>query len=184
MLAVFLAAKTVLAVMLVVAGAAKLSDLSGFGSTVRLFVPPAVAARGWSAPVVAVLSAAIACGEVILGGASLSSPASAWLNIAVLGVACAFVAVAGVGFAVHRGRSCSCFGGLSHRRFDRAAVVRAVVIAGVAGLGTAAVPGALIRLDFTDRGLLLAAAALLASVAFSAARGLSAGRLEVARRTS
>jgi len=182
--AVFLAAKTALAVMLVVAGAAKLADLSGFGATIRLFLPPGAAAHRWSLRVIGVVSAGVACGELMLGSASLSSPAAAWLNIAVLGTTCAFVVVAGVGFAFHRGRSCSCFGGLSHRRFDRAGITRSVVIAGVAGLGTAAVPGTLIRLDLADRCLLLAAAALLASVAFSAARGLAAGRLEVGRRTS
>jgi hypothetical protein len=182
--AVFLGAKAALAVMLVLAGAAKFADLGGFGSTVRLFLPPAIGARNWSARAIGVIAAGVAGGELILGGASLSSPAVAWLNLAVFGATCAFVVVSGAGYAFHRGRSCSCFGGLSHRRFDRAGILRAVVIAGVAGLGTAAVPGPSTRLDLTDRFLLLAAAALLAGVAVSAARGLAAGRLEAAGRTS
>jgi hypothetical protein len=182
--ALVLGAKAALAVMLVVAGAAKLADLAGFGSTVRLFLPPAIAARDWSVRAIGLVSVVVAGGELVLGGASLSSPAVAWLNSAVLGATCAFVLASGVGYVFHRGRSCSCFGGLSHRRFDRAGIVRAVVIAGVASAGTVAVRGGLVRLTLTDRSLLLAAAALLACVAFSAARALAAGRPIAARRAS
>jgi hypothetical protein len=169
-----LSAKAVLAAMLVVAGGAKLADVSGFAATVRLFMPPAVAVRPWSVRAAYWTAAAVAFGELLLGASSLSSPSVAWLNGAVLGAACSFLAVSGIGYAFYRGRSCRCFGTLSQRRFDLAGVGRAVVIAGLAVLPVLAVPTSLVRLSFDDRALLLAAAALLACVAFTAARSLAA----------
>ncbi len=180
MSAAILGAKALLAVMLVVAGAAKLADLSGFAGTVRLFLPPAVAARPWSAGAAGRTAAAVAGGELLLGAASLSSPGVAWLNAAVLGLACSFVVASGVGYAFHRGRSCRCFGALSQRRFDLAGIGRSVVIAGMAAVAVLAVPGSLTRLTLADRGLLLCAAALLACLAFTAARCLAAIRQPMA----
>jgi hypothetical protein len=182
--AAILGAKAMLAVMLVVAGGAKLADLSGFAATVRLFLPPVAAARPWSAGVAGRLAAVAAGGELLLGAASLSSPGAAWLNAAVLGVACSFVAVSGAGYAFHRGRSCRCFGALSQRRFDLAGIGRAVLIAGIAAVAVLAVPGSLTRLTLADRGLLLAGAALLACLAFTAARYLAASGQAMARRLS
>jgi hypothetical protein len=179
-----LGAKAVLAVMLVVAGGAKLADVRGFAVTVRLFLPPAVATRSWSVPAACWAAAAVAAGELLLGASSLSSPAVAWLNDAVLGAACSFVAVSGTGYAFHRGRSCRCFGGLSQRRFDLAGVGRAVLIAGLAVLAVLSVPTSLVRLGSADRGLLLSAATLLACVAFTAARSLATTGQALRRRTS
>ncbi len=39
-----LAAKTAIAVLLLIAGGAKMADLAGFGSAIRLFVPASSAA--------------------------------------------------------------------------------------------------------------------------------------------
>ncbi len=169
--------------MLVVAGGAKLADLAGFAGTVRLFLP-SVASRPWPARAAGQVAAAVAGGELALGAASLSSPGVAWLNAAVLGVACSFVVVSGVGYAFHRGRSCRCFGALSQRRFDLAGIGRAVVIAAAAAVAVLAVPGSLTRLTLTDRGLLLTAAALLAFLSFTAARCLAASSQALARRMS
>ena len=165
-------AKAVLAVMLLIAGAAKLAGLDGFAATVRLFIPAGLLRRAgpraarW-------IALAAALGEVALGGASLAAPAAGWLNTVVLAVAGAFVAVSAVGYARHRGRSCRCFGALARRRFDRAGVGRAVLIAAVATLPLAGLPASSARLGLAGRGLLLAAAVLLAAGAFTAARVLA-----------
>jgi hypothetical protein len=164
-------AKAGLAVLLLVAGAAKLAGLDGFAATVRLFVPAGLRRlRGlprWTALTVAL-------GEVALGGASLAAPAAGWLNTVVLAAGGAFVAVSAIGYARHRGRSCRCFGALSRRRFDRAGIARAVAIAAVAAVPLAGLPASAVRLAPADRGLLLAAAFLLAAGAFTAARVLAA----------
>jgi hypothetical protein len=171
-----LGAKTVLAVMLLVAGGAKLADLAGFAASVRLFAPRRLARSASRRPLLRRVALAVALAEVALGGASLTSPALGWLNPVVLAVGCVFVAVSGAGYAFHRGRSCRCFGALSQRRFDLAGIGRAVAVAAVAGLATVAVPASSVRLSLTDRGLLLAAAGLLVFVAFTAARSLAASR--------
>jgi len=171
-----LGAKAVLAVLLLVAGGAKLADLAGFAASVRLFTPRRVATSASSGPLLRRVALAVALGELALGAASLTSPALGWLNPVVLAVGCAFVAVSGAGYAFHRGRSCRCFGALSQRRFDRAGLARAVVVAALAGVALAAVPPSSIRLGLADRGLLLAASCLLTFVAFTAARVLAASR--------
>jgi hypothetical protein len=165
-------AKAVLAVMLLVAGAAKLAGLDGFAAAVRLFLPAVLLRRPGRLPRWIALAAAL--GEIVLGGASLAVPAAGWLNAVVLAVAGAFVIVSAVGYARHRGRSCRCFGALSRRRFDRAAIGRAVLIAAVAAVPLAGLPPSAARLGLPDRGLLLAGALLVAAVAFTAARVLAA----------
>ena len=171
-----LGAKAMLAVMLLVAGGAKLADLAGFAASVRLFTPRRVAASASAEPLLRWLALAVALGELALGTVSLTSPALGWLNPAILAVGCAFVAVSGAGYAFHRGRSCRCFGALSQRRFDRAGLARAVLVAALAGVAMAAVPPSSIRLSLADRGLLLAASCLLTFVTFTAARALAAIR--------
>lgn len=165
-------AKAVLAVMLLVAGAAKLAGLDGFATTVRLFIPAGLLRRAGPRPG-RWIALAVALGELALGGASLAAPAAGWLNTVVLVVAGAFVVVSAVGYARHRGRSCRCFGALARRRFDRAGIGRAVLIAAVATLPLAGLPASSARLGLADRGLLLAAALLLAAGAFTAARVLA-----------
>ncbi len=169
-------AKAGLAVLLLVAGAAKLAGLDGFAATVRLFLPAGLRRRPPGLPrwIALTIALTVALGEVALGGASLAAPAAGWLNLVVLATGGAFVAVSGIGYARHRGRSCRCFGALSRRRFDRAGIARAVAIAAVAAVPLAGLPASAVRLAPADRGLLLAAAFLLAAGAFTAARVLAA----------
>jgi hypothetical protein len=166
-----LTAKVIVAVMLLVAGGAKLADVTGFAAAVRLLVPfrmPGVTGR--------VIALAVAAAEVALGLASLSAPATGWLNIVVLGVACGFVAVSVWGYAFHRGHSCRCFGALSRRKFDVLGIARALAIAAAAALATAGLPRAMVEINGADRALLLLTAALTSLAAFSAARALGAAR--------
>ena len=160
-----LCAKTAVACLLIVAGGAKLSDLASFASTVRLFIPFRVA---W--PLLSAIAAGVSLGELAVGLASLAFPAVTALNAVVFAIACAFAAVSGVGYAFHRGRSCSCFGALSRRKFDAAGVLRSTVIAGIAAVALAHVGTATLQLDAAARVLLLAAAGLLALAAFTAAK--------------
>jgi hypothetical protein len=163
-----LGAKAALAVMLLVAGGAKLADLTGFAAAVRLFVP----LRGL-APAYKHLAAAVALAEAALGGASLAFPAVTWINLVVLAAGCAFAAVSVIGFARHRGKSCRCFGALSRRTFDAAGILRSALIAALAAVATIGVSAPAIRLGAVAQILLLAAAALLLAVSFTAARALA-----------
>jgi hypothetical protein len=171
-----LCAKTAVACLLIVAGGAKLCDPASFASTVRLFVPLRVA---W--PLLTVIAVGVSLGELAVGLVSLTLPAITALNALVFAMACAFVVVSAVGYAFHRGRSCRCFGALSHRKFDAAGVLRSAVIAGVAAVALAHVGIAALQVDATARVLLLAAGGLLALAAFTAARVRGAGSEPVAR---
>jgi hypothetical protein len=166
-----LGAKAALAVLLIVAGGAKLADLHGFAAAVRLFVP-----RPASWPVLRGAALGIAVAELALGAASLSSPAAGWLNPVMLAAGCSFVAVSAAGYAFHRGRSCRCFGALSQRTFDVAGIARSVLIAALAAAAMAPVQPSSVQLTGVNRGLLLAAAAMAAFAAFTAARVLAASR--------
>jgi len=159
-----LCAKTALACLLIVAGGGKLSDPASFASTVRLFIPLRVA---W--PLLSAIAVGVSLGELAAGLASLTLPAITALNAVVFAIACVFVAVSAVGYAFHRGRSCSCFGALSQRKFDAPGVLRSAVIAGIAAVALAHVDAAAFQLDATARALLFAAAGLLAVAAFTAA---------------
>jgi hypothetical protein len=182
--AAVLGAKALLAVMLLVAGGAKLADLDSFAASVRLFLPrrqrpgapPAAAGLLTSQASARRIAWAVALAELGLGGASLTAPAIWPLNLAVLGAACCFAAVSGIGFAFHRGRSCRCFGGLSRRKFDLAGLARAAAVAALAGGATGPVPRAAVALTPAGYGLLAAGSALIAFVAFTAARSLAVSR--------
>jgi hypothetical protein len=165
--ALALTAKVIVAVMLLVAGGAKLADVTGFAAAVRLLIPvrmPGVVGR--------VIALGVAVAEVALGLASLSSPATGWLNTVVLGAACGFVAVSVWGYVFHRGHSCRCFGALSRRKFDALGIARALAIAAAAALATAGLPRAMVEITAADQVLLLLTAALTSLAAFSAARAL------------
>jgi hypothetical protein len=173
-----LCAKIAIACLLIAAGGAKLSDPPSFASTVRLFIPLRL---GW--PLLTAIAVGISLGELAVGLASLTLPAITALDVLVFAVACAFVAVSALGYTLHRGRSCRCFGALSQRKFDGAGVLRSAVIAGIAAVALAHVGAAALQLDATARVLLFAAAGLLAVVAFTAARARGAGsRPEVVAR--
>ena len=162
-----LTAKVIVAAMLAVAGGAKLADVSGFAAAVRLLVPVRVPTITWR-----VIAVTIAVAEVALALASLSSPATGWLNTVVFGFACGFVVVSVLGYVFHRGHSCRCFGALTRRNFDALGIARTVAIAVAAALATAGVPHAMVEIGAADRVLLLLAAALTSLAGFSAARAL------------
>jgi hypothetical protein len=170
MAGIALACKAALAVLLVAAGASKLADLSGFAATVRLFLQAGTRAVRRATAV------GIAAGEIVLGAASLSSPHASWLNVAVLALCCAFVAVSAVGHARYPGRACRCFGALTVRAFNRAAVGRAALLTLAAALATLPVSAPLLRLGAGGRLGLLAGAAVIAWSAFTAAAAIGPGR--------
>lgn len=168
---VALAAKSALAVMLLVAGGAKLADLDSFAGTVRLFTP-----RWLARPIRERAALGVALIELASGAVSLAAPALWAVNLVVLALGGAFVAVSIAGYAFHRGRTCRCFGGLSRRKFDLAAIGRAVVVAAAGALALAHVPAADTRVGPAVHVLLAVAAALLAAAAFTAARALAVSR--------
>ena len=168
-----LGARSALAVRLLVAAGAKLSDPAGFAAAVRLFLPLRLPRR-----LVLGCALGIALAELVLGTASLSSPAVVWLNPVIFALACAFVAVSAAGFAFHRGRACKCFGTLSHRNFDAWSVLRSVGIAALAAVGMWGVHPASVQVGPLQRLLLFTAALLLALVASTAARSLAVAGTE------
>lgn len=165
-----LTAKAAIAVLLVAAGGAKLADLEGFAASVRLFWPAsfAIGARA--------IAAMIACTEIAVGMASLSSPLAAWLNYAILGLCCAFVVVSAVGYHRHPGRACRCFGALTGRSFDRAGLARAALLVIAAALAARPAGPSLLQLGALGRLGLVAGAALIAWCTYTAAAAISAGR--------
>lgn len=164
-----LGAKSALAALLLVAGGAKLADLGGFASTVRLFLP-----RRASWPVLRDVALAITLAELALGTASLSSPALRWLNPVIFALGCGFVAVSVTGYALHRGRSCHCFGALSARKFDKAGIARSTVVAAAAAVAMRAVRPSFVQLAPAERIALLGISCLLAFAAYTAAWALAA----------
>lgn len=173
-----LGAKVGVAVILAVAGGAKLSDIQGFSTTVRLFLPR------WLSESARLIALTLAVAELLLGMASLSSPAEAWPNLLVLAAACGFMAVSAFGYAFYRGRSCNCFGALSARTFDAIGMLRSGVIVTAASLALLNVPRSMVALDLPARVLLLGGSLLLALVSFTAARSLALSRTSQRRLTA
>jgi hypothetical protein len=164
-----LAAKGGLAVMLLVAGGAKVSDVRGLSATVRLFLPTR-APRGLSRAT----AYAIVALELALGLTSLVLPAERWPNVVMIALGCGFAVASICGFAFHRGRSCSCFGALSGRRFDVTAILRSLVITAAAVVALGHVPAGEVNLSFGQHVLVLAAGTLLVFVSATASRALAA----------
>jgi hypothetical protein len=172
MIVVVLAAKAAIAVLLLASGGAKLADIGGFAAAIKLFVPARAVVRVPSALPVAAIT--IASAELIAGAISLCWPTAGWMNPAVLVLGCGFAVVAGVGYARHRGRRCHCFGALTRRGFSTRTLLRALAIVAAAALACQRIhPTAQLRLGTEMHVLLLAAAALLAAVACTAARALA-----------
>jgi len=163
-----LCAKAALAVMLIVAGGAKLADRAGFAAVVRLFIPVRALAPAYS-----YIALAIALAEVILGCASLSFPDVTWVNLIVFIAGCAFIVVSVTGLALHSGKSCNCFGTLSRRKFDVPSVFRSTIISAFAVLAMVGVSPSSVRLGVLTQALLLTAGAMLVAVSFTAAKALA-----------
>ena len=162
-----LAAKSGLALMLIVAGSAKLAGVSGFAASVKLFMPAQVSAR-----VMERTAIGIATFELTLGSASLAFPSVAAINFLVLATACGFLAVSCIGYVRHRGKSCLCFGQLSNRVFDGAGVLRSALIVGLAAsVALIGVSPSAIQLATAGHALLIAGAIVVAVATYTAARG-------------
>lgn len=174
-----LGAKSALAMMLLTAGPAKLADLASFTATVRMFAPGLV-----SLPVVRAAALAIAVAEAALGVLSVSTPGAPWVNVAILALACAFLAVSAVGYLVFRGRSCRCFGPLSQRKFDAWGIVRAAAIVAVAVIAVTGVRPAAVDIPAAARLALLAIGLLVALTAYTAAKALSVTHRTESRLTA
>ena len=166
-----LAAKAGLAVVLIVAGAAKLADLPSFVAAARLLLPSRVP-HAW----LRMAAYGVVGIELGVGSISLALPNQTWLNTVVCVIACGFVLASAYGFATHRGRPCACFGGISGTTFDSSGVFRSVLVAISAAVALHDVPSTSAELTWSQRTLLAGAALLLAAVAFTAARALSMGR--------
>lgn len=176
-----LSCKTLLAVLLLAAGGAKLADLAGFAETVRLFVPAALLSAGPGSgtsreATSRAIAAGVAAGEIAAGAASLCCPQAAWLNLVVLAIGVGFVAVSVAGYIWHPGRTCRCFGALSKRSFSLSGIARSGVIAAAAGLATVPVHRLLTQVSLTGQLALLAGAAVVCGAAYTAASALGAGR--------
>lgn len=162
-----LAAKSGLALMLIVAGSAKLAGVSGFAASVKLFMPVHGSPRAMERTAIA-----IATFELILGSASLGFPSVAVINFLVLATACAFLTISSIGYVRHRGKSCLCFGQLSNRVFDAVGVMRSLVIVGLAAsVAVIAVSRSAIQLSTAGHVLLLGGAVVVAVATYTAARG-------------
>jgi len=161
-------AKATFAVILIIAGGAKLADLTGFAAVFRLFI-----AMRLPTPVYAYLARGTALAEVFLGCVSLSFPAVKLVNLIALTAGCAFVVVSVTGFAFHRGRSCNCFGVLSRIKFDARGVFRSLILAAFAVLAVIGASPSAARLCATSQLLLLATGAVLSAVSFTAAKALA-----------
>src|SRR5689334_21721429 len=149
-----LATKSGLALMLIVAGSAKLAGVPGFAASVKLFVPLKGSPRAMER-----IAIGIATYELILGSASLACPSVDVINVLVLATACGFLTVSSIGYVRHRGKSCLCFGRLSNRVFDGVGVLRSVVIVGLAtGVALIAVSPSAIQLATAGHLLLLGGA--------------------------
>jgi hypothetical protein len=164
-----LAAKAAVAVVLLASGGAKLADLAGFASTIRLFTP----AR--ALPLTLAAAVAISAAEVLSGAVSLCWPGLGWVNFAVLGLSGGFAIVAAVGYARHRGRPCQCFGALSRSGFGLPSLLRALAITAAATVACVpARPAPQLHFAIAFHLLLLAGAVLMAAAAAAAAKALLA----------
>jgi hypothetical protein len=167
---VVLAIKAALALMLLVAGSAKLADVRGFAVSVQLFVPRH--APGFVLPGIA-LCAGLA--ELLLGAASFAFPALSWVNVGVLVAGCVFVLLSAAGYLFHRGIPCSCFGRLSPHVFDALTLARSLGIAALAAVvAVSTVSAQATRITVVAHVLLLATATVLSAAAATAARTLAA----------
>ena len=92
----------------------------------------------------------------------------------VLATACAFLTISTLGYIRHRGKSCLCFGQLSNRVFDAAAVMRSLLIVGLAAsVALIAVSQGAMQLATADHVLLLGGTVVVAVATCTAARGVA-----------
>jgi len=164
--------KVALAVMLLMAGTAKLAVIHEFARTVSLFAPGAIQTRR---RLVGAIATAFAVCEVAIGALSLAFPRSTPVEEAVLGVTLTFVVASVLGFAFHRGASCRCFGHLSRKSFDATGIGKSVLIALSAAFVVSSTPGReATALTIVGHLLLLGTGALVAVATMTAVKELEA----------
>jgi hypothetical protein len=122
-LAVLVALKASLAMLLVVAGLSKAADLPAFRDSVAVLVP-----RLAGGALALALAVGAAGTEVVVGVLSLALPGLAPADAAVLALCAGFLVVSMVGAWSHRGVHCRCFGALSDQRFGVVAAARSAVL--------------------------------------------------------
>ena len=171
-----IAAKLILAVTLLVAGGAKLASLSSFSATVRMFLP-----NRFRLPIARAISISVILGELILGTMSLTLPSVPLINQLVLVLCAAFIVISSIGYAIFRGRSCQCFGGLSQRKFDFLGVARSVLLLAMSVIALQHLNPGTIQVQLSSTLLLLVGAALLGASAFIAARAIEASARNLRR---
>ena len=160
--------KACLALTLIAAGAGKAAVLVDVDSTIRRFTHFAISRRPlrW-------LSLSLVLIELFLGASSLVLPTIRVLDFGVAAATCSFVVATIIGYALHRGTICNCFGAISKHTFDLVAIVRSSVLLAAA---------VVVVLDHvavgpprtTQQALLIATAVLAALATNVASRGLSA----------
>jgi uncharacterized membrane protein YphA (DoxX/SURF4 family) len=126
--------RSALAVVFVVAGAAKLSDLRGTRDTLEAFGLRGDSARygAWLLPL----------GELATAVAMLPDPTARWGAVAATVLLATFTV--GVGWALSQGRTpnCNCFGQVSSEQISWRTVARNVALLAVAGFLVWRAPGA------------------------------------------
>jgi hypothetical protein len=166
-----LIAKAAVAVILIVAGGAKLADIPGFTTTVRIFVPVRT-----SKAVSTVFARALSLLELGLATGSLAFPRIIAFDIAIFILCCMFVVVSVYGYIFHHGRSCRCFGALTARTFDGEGIGRSALMAGLAGFVVADIQPAAATADLTGTILLIVSIVVVGFASYTAARCLKVVR--------
>lgn len=175
--AVILIAKVIISVTLLIAGSAKLADISSFSMTLRMFAGPAMPQS-----LIRSAAAAIAIAEVTAGLLSMTFPSAYWINGVVAAICGAFLAVSVLGYLNFRDSSCACFGGLSHRKFDAGALVRSAALLVLAVVALLRVSSSSIQVTASSRLLLGAAEIMLCLTTFIAAQALERSAANLSSR--
>jgi hypothetical protein len=170
---VLLSARSVLAVVLLAAGAAKLADLRAFETTI-LGLGNGMSARG-----ARMLALVLAASEAGIGFASLAGVWPGAVDIAVLALLVVFAGVTAYAWRRNPGGRCRCFGALSESRFGPREMARSVLLAatGVAVVAAGAAGEAAYDATSLPGAALLICAVLFALACAQSARALAFAQL-------
>jgi hypothetical protein len=174
---IILIAKAILSVTLLVAGSAKLADVSSFSVTLRMFVSLAIPQS-----FIRFAAVTIAVAEVTAGLLSMTFPSIYLMNGVIAALCGAFFVVSVLGYLNFRESSCACFGGLSQRKFDAVGMGRGAGLLILAAVALQRVPTSTIQLTASSRLLLGAAEVMLCLTTFIAARALDRSAANLSSR--
>jgi hypothetical protein len=128
LLALLVAVKASLAMLLVTSGLAKATDLPAFVESLVLVLPSSLRAKPRRS-----LAASIVGAETAAGALSLALPRLLVVDLAVLGLCLGFLVASLAGSRYARGRPCRCFGSLVDQRFGPMTTLRSgLLVAGAA----------------------------------------------------